>query len=81
MSTIDDLPVMSSVPVYFKVVFGGGATAAYDAAKRGDIPTVRIGGKVFVPVRRALQPLMEDGADITPILIRLRDAERAKGAS
>jgi len=29
---------------------GLGRNAAYEAAKRGDIPTIKIGGRILVPV-------------------------------
>jgi len=32
-----------------------GRSASYDAAKRGDIPTVRIGGWLVVPLKRFRQ--------------------------
>lgn len=40
-----------SVPVAGKLFYGLGRCAAYDAAKRGDIPTIKIGGSIRVPVR------------------------------
>jgi hypothetical protein len=39
-----------SVPEAGRIFFGLARNAAYDAAKRGDIQTVRIGGKIVVPV-------------------------------
>lgn len=33
-----------------KLFFGLARNAAYSAAKRGDIPTVKIGGRIMVPV-------------------------------
>ena len=39
-----------SVPEAGKLFYDLGRNASYDAAKRGDIPTVTIGGKVRVPV-------------------------------
>ncbi|TIP87078.1 MAG: hypothetical protein E5X58_31140 [Mesorhizobium sp.] len=39
-----------SVPVAGKVFYGLARNASYDAAKRGDIATIRIGGKKVVPV-------------------------------
>lgn len=43
-------------------------SAAYDAATRGDVPTVRIGGRVLcpVPALRRLLGDMPDGAAVTP---------------
>ncbi|WP_144223638.1 DNA-binding protein [Mesorhizobium amorphae] len=39
-----------SVPDAGKLFFGLGRNAAYLAAHKGDIPTVRIGGKIMVPI-------------------------------
>jgi hypothetical protein len=39
-----------SVPDAGSVFFGLARNAAYDAAKRGDIPTIRVGGRIMVPV-------------------------------
>lgn len=49
-----ELPVTVGVPLYGKLVFGMNENTAYAAAKRGDIPTIKIGGLVRVPVRVAL---------------------------
>jgi excisionase family DNA binding protein len=38
---------------------------AYEAAKRGDIPTLRIGRRILVP-KAALQRLVDDPGDTTP---------------
>lgn len=39
-----------SVPDAGKIFFGLGRNASYDAAKRGDIQTIKIGKKIVVPV-------------------------------
>ncbi|MBB4001569.1 helix-turn-helix domain-containing protein [Aurantimonas endophytica] len=39
-----------SVPDAGALFFGLGRNAAYDAAKSGEIPTIRIGGRIVVPV-------------------------------
>ncbi|MCW7545435.1 helix-turn-helix domain-containing protein [Aurantimonas litoralis] len=41
-----------SVPDAGAVFFGLGRNAAYDAAKSGEIPTIRIGGRIVVPVAK-----------------------------
>ena len=41
-------------------VLGIGRSAAYEAARRGDIPTLRIGRRVVVPAK-ALERLLEGG--------------------
>lgn len=38
-------------------VLGIGRTSAYEAARRGDIPTVRVGRRVVVPVPALLRLL------------------------
>lgn len=39
-----------SVPDAGKLFFGLGRNSAYEAAKAGDIPTIKIGGRIMVPV-------------------------------
>ena len=39
-----------SVPDAGKLFFGLARNAAYEAARSGDIPTVKIGGRIMVPV-------------------------------
>ena len=48
-----------SVPEAGKRYFDLGRGASYDAAKRGDIPVVRIGRTVRVPVR-ALESMLDN---------------------
>ena len=43
------LPV-TTVPEAGKAYFGLGTSASYEAARRGDIPTIRIGRLLFVPI-------------------------------
>lgn len=38
------------VPVAGLLFFGLGRNAAYDAARRGDFLTIRVGGRIVVPV-------------------------------
>lgn len=38
------------VPDAGRLFFGIGRNAAYDAAKRGEIPTMKVGGRIVVPV-------------------------------
>lgn len=40
-----------SVPEAGKEFFGLGRGASYEAARRGDIPTIRIGRRLLVPIR------------------------------
>lgn len=39
-----------SVPDAGRLFYGLARNAAYDAARKGDIPTIRIGGRIMVPV-------------------------------
>jgi excisionase family DNA binding protein len=42
-------------------VLGIGRNNAYEAAKRGEIPTIKIGGRILVP-RAALERMLEGAA-------------------
>jgi len=48
------LPTTLPAPTFCKVAYDMGENSAYAAAARGDIPTIKIGGLVRVPVRVAL---------------------------
>jgi excisionase family DNA binding protein len=45
-----------SVPEAARIL-GIGRNTAYVAARRGDLPTVRIGGRIVVPVHRLVELL------------------------
>jgi hypothetical protein len=50
----DELPVLPktmSVPEAGKLYYGLGRNGSYDAVKRGDIPVVKVGKLLRVPVR------------------------------
>ena len=47
----DGIPQTMSVPEAGRKYFGLSRNASYDAAHRGDIPTVRIGRLLRVPTR------------------------------
>ncbi len=47
-----DAPLTMSVPEAGKRYFGIGKNASYRAAERGDIPTLKIGSLLRVPVIR-----------------------------
>jgi hypothetical protein len=51
-------PLTLSVPEAGKRYFGLCRNSSYDAAARGDIPTIRIGKKLCVPVR-ALEAMLD----------------------
>lgn len=48
------------------IVLGLSRWAAYEAVKRGEIPSVRIGGRVLIPKGR-LQALLDGGANGTGV--------------
>ena len=47
----EEAPLTLSVPEAGKRYFGLSRNGAYDAAARGDLPTIRIGRLLRVPVR------------------------------
>jgi hypothetical protein len=57
-----DGPKTISVPQAGKCYFGLGKNASYEAARRGDIPTIRIGGRLRVPVVALERMLADAGA-------------------
>jgi hypothetical protein len=54
----DEGPLTLSVPEAGKRYFGLCRNAAYDAAARGELPTIRIGRLLRVPVR-ALEQMLD----------------------
>jgi excisionase family DNA binding protein len=52
-----DTPHTMSVPAAGKLYFGLERGSSYRAAKRGEIPTIRIGRSMRVPVRAVEQML------------------------
>jgi hypothetical protein len=69
---MDDLLLTCSVPEWGDCVLNVGKNAAYEAARRGEIPTIQVGGKLRVPVRVAIRPFVENGADVEALLAQLR---------
>lgn len=57
MNASDDKPITLTVLQAAKML-GIGRSAAYEAARTGQIPTLRIGRRILVPVR-ALERLLE----------------------
>ncbi len=48
-----DLPTklpVTTVPIAGKAYYGLGTSASYEAARRGEIPTIRIGRRLVVPL-------------------------------
>ena len=58
MSDTTDNPLTISVPEAGKRYFDLGRNAAYAAAERGDLPTIKIGRLLRVPVR-ALEQMLD----------------------
>ncbi|HME28773.1 MAG TPA: helix-turn-helix domain-containing protein [Pseudolabrys sp.] len=58
----NDQPLTMSVPEAGRNYFGMSRNAAYAAAARGEIPTVRIGRLLRVPVR-ALERMLDNAAE------------------
>jgi hypothetical protein len=54
----DEQPLTLSVPEAGKRYFGLSRNGSYDAATRGEIPTIRIGKLLRVPVR-ALEQMLD----------------------
>jgi hypothetical protein len=54
---METAPLTISVPEAGEKYFGLCRNAAYDAARRGDIPTIKIGRLLRVPVRAMEQML------------------------
>ncbi len=54
-------PFVLTIPQAGRRYFGIGRSAAYEAARRGEIPTIRIGRKLLVPIA-AVERLLEQAA-------------------
>jgi excisionase family DNA binding protein len=54
----EDTPLTLSVPEAGKRYFGLSRNGSYDAANRGEIPAIRIGRRLRVPVR-ALEAMLD----------------------
>ena len=48
-----------TIPAAGRKFFGIGKSASYEAARRGQIPTIRIGRRLFVPIA-ALEAMLAD---------------------
>jgi hypothetical protein len=57
-----EAPKTLSVPQAGRVYFDLGRNASYEAARRGEIPTIRIGSRLRAPVIALEQMLFEAGA-------------------
>jgi len=58
----DNKPLTIDVPTAGKRYFGLSRDASYEAARRGDIPTIRIGRLLRVPVR-VLERMLDSAGD------------------
>ena len=54
----------ADVPSVGRVCFGMGKNASYDAAKRGEIPTIQIGKLLKVPTAALRRMLQLDSAEV-----------------
>lgn len=63
MATHEPEPLTLTVPEAGRLL-GLGRTAAYEAARAGEIPTLKIRGKLLVPRKRLMELL--DGEPIAP---------------
>lgn len=54
-----------SVPEAGRIYYGLGRNGSYEAVRRGDIPVIRVGGLLRVPVI-AMDRKLQDVADDTP---------------
>jgi hypothetical protein len=52
-----ELPITLPVPIFCRVVFDSSENSSYALAQREEIPTMRVGGLMKVPVRVALAKL------------------------
>jgi hypothetical protein len=59
---MNDQPLTLSVPEAGKRYFGLSRNASYDAAARGELPVIKIGRLLRVPVRALEQMLDQAGA-------------------
>jgi Helix-turn-helix domain len=62
----NEKPRTLSVPEAGKYYFELGRNASYDAARRGELPVVRIGRRLRVPVVALERMLAEARAKVTP---------------
>jgi hypothetical protein len=58
----DEAPLTLTVPEAGKKYFGLSRNGAYDAAKRGELPVIKIGRKLFVPIR-ALEAMLDHAGE------------------
>jgi len=62
----DDTPFTMSIPAAGKRYLGLGRNASYEAARRGDIPIIRIGRLLRVPVV-AIERRLERAGEASPV--------------
>jgi len=73
----DERPKTISVPEAGRRYFDLARNAAYEAARRGDLPVIRIGGRLRVPVVALERMLAEAGTDKAATVIRAADVGSA----
>ncbi len=57
----NETPHIMTIPEAGRRYFGIGRSAAYEAARRGELPTIRIGRKLLVPIAAVERMLEEAG--------------------
>jgi hypothetical protein len=76
-ATMPDETKTLDVPVAGKRYFGLSRNASYAAAKRGELPVIKIGGRLRVPVI-ALERMLEQAKAVKPIDIEELMQEECK---
>ena len=61
--TVDDLPALIPVPLAAKIL-GLSRASAYRYAESGELPTQRLGGRVYVITAR-IRPLLDGTGELT----------------
>jgi hypothetical protein len=75
------LPLTMSVPQFGRLVFELGEAKSYEAATRGDIPTIAMGGKKRVPVRVALLKVAGNDPSMLDSLMKDLSAKLERNAA
>jgi hypothetical protein len=64
-----------SIPAAGRKYYGLGRSASYEAADRGDIPTIRVGKKLRRVPKRAMEALMHAASEEALRRARIRGAQ------
>ena len=80
MQQLKDLPLVLTIPEVAKLLRVG-RNSAYEAARRGELPTIRIGHRLLVP-KAALEEMLQRGLGVTkqpPPSIRVKEVKLHHG--